>query len=211
MSTRLVVATGNPGKLVEIQRFFAGVDVLLVTLTEVLGYLPKVDEVGSTFRANAEIKAVSACAETGLWVLADDSGLEVDRLGGRPGVRSARYAGEAASDEDNNRRLLRQLDGVPETERTARFRAALTLARPGARLLTVDAPSVEGIILGEPRGSGGFGYDPLFSVPSLGGLTFAELDPEQKDGVSHRGRALRKLRVLLEDLLPGRPAQQGGA
>jgi XTP/dITP diphosphohydrolase len=128
--------------------------------------------------------------------LADDSGLEVHALGGRPGVRSARFAGEAASDEENNERLLAELALVPNPERTARFRCVMALAVPGGDVHHV-AGSSEGVILQAPRGSGGFGYDPLFAVPELGGSSFAELSAAQKDAVSHRGKALTKLRVLL--------------
>jgi len=204
MLTRLLVATGNPGKLAEIQRFFEGMPVELATVHSVLGRSHDVDEVGTTFGENALLKALSAARLTGMLALGDDSGLEVDALGGRPGVRSARYAGEHASDAENNRLLLHELTGVPDTERTARFRCAVALAEPSGRTHSVAGVSVEGIILHAPRGDGGFGYDPLFAVPVLGGRSFAELLPAQKEQVSHRGQALRNLRVLLEDLLSSR-------
>lgn len=197
---RLVLATNNAGKLRELRRLLAGLPIEVLSLEQALGRPLVVEETGDSFAANAELKARAASLASGLPALADDSGLEVDALGGRPGVRSARYAGEQATDQENNRRLLQELEGVAEPARTARFRCVIALALPDGRVQSV-AGSCEGLILDEPRGSGGFGYDPLFSVPELAGASFAELSPLDKDRVSHRGRALRQLhRLLLNQL-----------
>jgi len=200
---RLVLATSNAGKLSEMRRLLHELPVRVSSITSVLGHCPEVEETGGTFAANAELKARAACDSTGLMALADDSGLEVDALGGQPGVRSRRFAGEEASDADNNALLLRKLAHTPEPERTARFRCVIALATPSGGLHCVAGTS-EGVILNAPRGRGGFGYDPLFSPLGLGGVSFAELEPEQKDALSHRGQALRKLRLLLLDQLASR-------
>lgn len=160
-------------------------------------------ETGETFAENAVLKARHAAAASGLVALADDSGLEVDALGGAPGIHSARYAGEAANDEENRRRLRRELAGVSDERRTGRFRCALALAAPdgaSSRLVTVVEGVLEGRLLIEPRGDGGFGYDPLFLLPERG-VTLAELTPEEKNAVSHRARAARRVLPALRALL----------
>jgi len=204
---KLVLATSNPGKVREMAQHLAGLGLEVVSLAE-LG-AAQIPETGKTFRENAELKAVAAAKATGLWALAEDSGLEVDALGGAPGVYSARYAGEGADDEENNRKLLRELEGVEWPRRTARFRTVMVLASPRGEVWAVEG-ACEGIIVHEPRGSGGFGYDPLFWAPELG-KTFAEASPEEKDRVSHRGRALRQMIALIRALAAeGRLTAGGG-
>jgi XTP/dITP diphosphohydrolase len=157
--------------------------------------VPPVEEDGRTFMENAVKKARYTCAATGEAALADDSGLEVDCLGGAPGVHSARFAGLPGDDEANNHRLLQLLAGVPLDRRTARFRCAVAVAFPDGELLTAEG-TCEGLIVDEPRGKEGFGYDPLFYLPEYG-KTVAELDLETKNRVSHRGRAMAAVCELL--------------
>jgi XTP/dITP diphosphohydrolase len=192
----IVLASANPAKAQELARLLEGLPVRVRRPADV-GGLPPVVEDGATFAANAEKKAVTAARASRRWALADDSGLCVDALGGEPGVRSARYAGEGADDARNNAALLRALAGA--SDRSARFVCSIALADPSGEVRFRAEGSVEGKILEEPRGSGGFGYDPLFFHPPLG-RTFAELPPREKDAVSHRGRALRALRAHLERL-----------
>jgi XTP/dITP diphosphohydrolase len=197
MTRPLVFATRNPGKLVELRALLPGVDVLSIDEAEArLGVtIAEVVEDADTFAGNAIKKAREVSAATGLPALADDSGLEVDALGGAPGVYSARYAGDGAGDAANNTKLLAALAGVPPEHRTARFRSVLALAdgagRLGDRVLTADGVA-EGVVLEAPRGTGGFGYDPLFYFPPLG-HTFAELGTGPKNDLSHRARAMRAL------------------
>lgn len=200
---RLVIATKNKGKLRELRRLLEPLGLEVVSIGEVADSF-HVDESGSTFAANAALKARAASELSGAPALGDDSGLEVDALGGRPGVRSARYAGEAASDAENNELLLRELAEVGEAERSARFRCAIALAEPSGELSIVEG-TCEGMIQRAPSGTDGFGYDPLFTVPECGGRSFAELSPAEKDRVSHRGKALRKI----QDLLVARFAPSG--
>lgn len=190
----IVVATGNRGKVAEIAAALAAQPVKVLALTE-LGDIPEAVESGDTFEANAVLKATHYSLYTGKPCLADDSGLEVDALGGAPGVYSARYAGENASDAANNHKLLTELAPVPEEEWTARFRCVLAYVDPDGTLLSAQG-TCEGIILREPRGQGGFGYDPLFYVPALG-KTLAELALAEKNAVSHRGQALRNMATKL--------------
>jgi XTP/dITP diphosphohydrolase len=194
----LVVATSNEGKLNELRTLLGDVPVRLLAASSVLGDRPQVVESGATFEENAVIKAGAACRASGLYALSDDSGLEVAALDGRPGVRSARFASERATDAENNAALLRELEDVPDGERGARFRCVLALASPWdpERVETVEG-SLEGSIARAPRGSGGFGYDPLFIVPSLGGRAMAELEEHEKNAVSHRGRAAQAMRAVL--------------
>jgi len=192
---RLVIASNNKGKLLEFRRLLEPLGFQVVAISEVVGSF-SVDETGSTFAANAALKARAACEATGSWALADDSGLEVDALEGRPGVRSARFAGEGASDAENNDLLLKQMADVDDQARTARFRCAIALAESSGVIATVEASS-EGTILRAPRGDAGFGYDPLFAVAAFGGRSFAELSGAEKDQVSHRAQALRKIEDLL--------------
>ena len=189
---RVVFASRNAGKVRELRQLLAGLDIELVTLDEV-GIASEIEETGATFAENALIKARFAAEESGLPAIADDSGLEVDALHGAPGVRSARYAGEGASHEACNRKLLSELEGVPAAQRSARFRCAVAFIDPeDASEPTECEGTCEGRILAEPSGLGGFGYDPLFYVEALG-QTFAQADPASKNRLSHRGQALRKL------------------
>ena len=191
---RLYLATGNPHKVDELSRVIisAGLDIEVLPGSKI-GILPPFEETGDTFRDNAFIKAraLRPLVSPDGWVLADDSGLEVDALNGMPGIRSARYAGEDATDADNKRKLLEELDGVPDAERTARFICSLALIGPGEDEQLFQGVC-NGVIVKEPRGSQGFGYDPLFQ-PEGYDKTFAELGPSVKDTVSHRARALTGL------------------
>lgn len=203
----LLIATGNPGKAREFAEIFSPLGWRVLSLAD-LPAVPEPEEVGRTFLANACLKASAyARAHTGLggYVLADDSGLEVDALGGAPGVDSAYWAsvsGRAAPDERhardaaNSAVLLEQLAATPDPARTARFVCTLALAGPDARILLTARGTVEGSILRAPRGTNGFGYDPLFLVPSLGRTT-AELTPAEKHALSHRGNAVRELLPLM--------------
>ncbi|MEW6524884.1 MAG: RdgB/HAM1 family non-canonical purine NTP pyrophosphatase [Bacillota bacterium] len=194
----LLVATGNPGKLREIRALlpeYAGQIVGLDAFPDLV--LPP--ETGHSFAENAATKVTAAAEATGLAVVADDSGLEVDALGGRPGVRSARFAGEHADDEANNRLLLDLLKDVPDCRRTARFICAIAWGLPGQEP-EVTVARCRGLVLRAPRGFNGFGYDPLFYYPPAG-RTFAQLAPEEKNAVSHRARALGQARSGLLDML----------
>ena len=195
----LVVATGNLGKLKEIREIL-GPEVSLLSLQD-FPDLPEIVEDGDTFQANAIKKAQTVASVTGHPALGDDSGLEVDALNGAPGVYSARFAGEAATDAENNALLLERLQDVPEAERAARFRCVVAIAAPDGAA-HISEGSCEGRILAAPRGDGGFGYDPLFLVPELG-RSFAELAPSEKNRISHRGRALQAARPLIERALAG--------
>jgi XTP/dITP diphosphohydrolase len=194
---RLLLASANQGKLRELRGILDGLPVELVGLTEAgLGAPPEVEETGDTFLANALLKGRAYTAWSGLAAVADDSGLEVDTLGGAPGVRSARYAGQGAGDQDNLDKLLAALDGVPPERRTARFRCAAVLVDPGVGEWHAEA-AWEGRVLEAPRGSGGFGYDPVF-LPDGWDRTSAQVDQATKDAASHRGRAFRALRPAIE-------------
>jgi XTP/dITP diphosphohydrolase len=188
---RIVLATRNRHKIEEITRICRDWRVEWVTELDI----PEVEETGSTYHENASLKAREVAKATGQPALADDSGIEVDALGGAPGPRSARYAGQEASDEQNLRALLRATAGVPAGGRTARYRAVASLAWPDGREVHAEA-TCEGMLESGPRGEGGFGYDPIF-VPLGDERTMAELSPEEKDRISHRGGALRALRVRL--------------
>jgi XTP/dITP diphosphohydrolase len=190
VSRRLVLASDNPGKLRELRELLGDGWELLPQ--QQLGVSPAVED-GSTFRANALLKARHAAASTGLPALADDSGLEVDALGGAPGVHSARYAGIGASDDANNRQLLRALAGVPPGQRGARYRCVLALVRSAADTAPLLAEGRwEGQIAELPAGSHGFGYDPLF-IDAVTGRRASEMSPAEKNVRSHRGAALREL------------------
>jgi XTP/dITP diphosphohydrolase len=193
----LLLASGNPGKLRELRTILAGVPVRLVGLADAgRGRPPDVPETGATFLDNALLKARAYAAWSGLAAVADDSGLEVDALGGAPGVHSARYAGPGAGDQANLDKLLAALHGVPPERRTARFRCAAVLTDPEAAEWHAEA-TWEGRLLDAPRGSGGFGYDPIF-VPDGWRQTSAEVDQATKDAASHRGKAFRALRPIIE-------------
>lgn len=195
---RLLVATGNRGKQREYRALLAGWPVELVFPQDV-GVDVEVEESGETFKENAVLKARAFAQASGLLTLADDSGLEVDVLGGAPGVRSARYAGPGASDADRYLKLLRELEGVPRERRTARFRCVVALATPEGEVYTADGVC-EGWITEEPRGEFGFGYDPVFYVSECG-CTMAELEPEVKNRISHRARAVAAARELFDRLI----------
>ena len=197
---RWIVATANAHKLRELQTLFDG---LGVTLEPRPAELEMPEETGVTFLANARLKARAIAQATGEVALADDSGLEVDALGGDPGVLSARYAGEPASDQANNRKLLEELRGIHGANRRARFRCVLALVAPDGKELTADG-RFEGFVLEAPKGTGGFGYDPLFQ-PEGDTRSLAEYADEEKNAVSHRGRAARRLREMLERLGRTRP------
>jgi XTP/dITP diphosphohydrolase len=201
----IVLATSNEGKLNELRALLGDLPVQLLSVSDVLGDKPAISEDGTTFDQNALVKARAICQATSLYALADDSGLEVDALGGRPGVRSARFAHERATDAENNAALLRELEEVEDGGRSAKFRCVLTLVSPWApeQVETVEG-SCEGFIARAPRGNGGFGYDPLFIVPELGGRAMAELSEDEKNSVSHRARAVRALRPVLVRLLDER-------
>jgi XTP/dITP diphosphohydrolase len=191
---RLVLATLNPGKARELAELLAGVPYELVPLSAVAGAaLPEESE--DTYEGNALLKARAACRLTGARALADDSGLEVDALGGAPGVQTARYGGAGLTDADRYRRLLDALAGVPTPRRTARFRCVIAIVDPGGGEALVEG-RVEGLIAEAPRGGHGFGYDPVFLYPPLG-KTFGELTADEKAPLSHRGRAVAAARKAL--------------
>jgi len=193
---RLVIATLNPGKVREFREAFREAGFEAVGLDSIEDG-PPVEETGVTFEANARVKAEAYSQRTELPVLADDSGIEVDALGGAPGVQSARYGGPNLDDAARNRKLLGELRGVPAQRRTARFRCVLAVARAGRTLATFDGV-VEGLVAEALQGTNGFGYDPLFFHPPTGG-TFAELTPAEKQHWSHRGQAIAQfLRALRE-------------
>jgi XTP/dITP diphosphohydrolase len=223
----LLFGTTNPGKLRELRRLVAGLPIRVVSPEELGRPLPEVEEDGATFAANAEKKASAWGRIAGLHALADDSGLCVDALGGTPGVRSARWAeeepegpaspvcelpgvaagelgpaaGRAARDERNNDKLLRALAAAPDERRGAEYRAVLAVARPDGSVVTSVTGVCRGRIGRERRGTEGFGYDPLFLPEAAPGRTMAELSPEEKDAISHRGEAFRRLRPALEALV----------
>jgi len=206
MKPTLVLASRNRKKRAELEAILGGLPVRLLTLDD-FPDVPDPVEDGETFLQNAAKKALFVARETGTYTLADDSGLEVDALNGRPGVRSARYAecdDRENRDLRNNRKLLREMEGVPKSRRTARFRCAIVLAGPSATdpreiiRLGDSEGTVEGTILTEPRGLSGFGYDPLFYSAEVG-CTFAEAKPEDKNRISHRARALAGIAPLLRE------------
>ena len=184
--TRLLLGTSSEKKIAELKEIFAGLPVTLVTPSE-LGLTLDPEETGSTFEENARLKARAFAGASGLPALADDSGLEVDALGGEPGVYSKRYAGPDATDEDRIAFLLAKLEGAPQARRTARFRCVMALTTPDEEIGAVDG-TCEGRIALAPRGSNGFGYDPIFLLPERG-KTMAELSSPEKHAISHRGRA----------------------
>jgi XTP/dITP diphosphohydrolase len=199
--TELLVATTHSGKFAEVQAFLSKLPLRITSLKS-LANPPEVIEDGKTFEENALNKARMLAEYSGLLTLADDSGLEVDALSGRPGIYSARYAGEEGNDERNNQKLLGELIGVGEEQRTARFVCALALCAPQSQGMKdwVVRQTCEGRIAFEPSGSHGFGYDPLFFYPPFG-KTFGEIEREVKATVSHRGKALMKLAEVLPTLM----------
>jgi XTP/dITP diphosphohydrolase len=201
----LLLATRNQHKLDEFCAIFSDLPMELLSLKD-LQIEMEVEETGTTFVENAKLKANAYAQASGILTLADDSGLEIDVLGGAPGILSARYLGRETSYDERFRKILEQLNGLPLDQRSARFRCAIALAEPSGYTRVVEGV-IEGVIADAPRGKNGFGYDPIFFVPELG-KTLAELTPEHKNRISHRARAARAARVLLEDWpgdLRGRP------
>lgn len=195
---KIVFATGNQGKLREVKKILADLNVDIVSMKEE-GIQIDVDENGTTFAENAQIKATAIGAHTDAIVLADDSGLVIDALNGEPGIYSARYLGEDTSYRIKNQNLIDRLEGVPDEKRTARFVCAIAAALPDGTVLHTEG-TIEGIIGYEERGENGFGYDPIFYVPKLGKTT-AELTDDEKNAISHRGSALEKMKVLLQEYI----------
>lgn len=191
----LLVATTNRHKLDEYRSIFSDIPFTLLSLLDV-NLDMDVEETGTTFLENAELKAQAYAKASGLLSLADDSGLEIDALNGEPGVYSARFAGRDTSYAERFRLIFEQLRTVPPEQRTARFRCVISVAEPSGYLRSVEGV-LEGVIADAPRGEHGFGYDPIFLVPELG-MTTAELPPEEKNRISHRGRAAQNARLLLE-------------
>lgn len=197
MQEKIIFATGNEGKMKEIRMILADMGLPILSMKEA-GVEAQIVEDGTSFEENAVIKAKAVMEMTGEIAMADDSGLEVDYLNGEPGIYSARYMGEDTPYEVKNAKMLQLLEGVPDEKRTARFVCAIACALPDGRVLTCRA-AVEGIIGHESRGVNGFGYDPIFFLPEYG-CSSAELTPEQKNEISHRGKALRKMRKMLEEI-----------
>lgn len=195
---RMIIATHNYKKLAELSRILGPLGIDAVTDAEIGVKLDEVEETGTTFEENAFMKADAACRQTGLPSVADDSGLMVDALGGAPGVYSARYAGEGASDADRNRKLLSELEGLPEEERGAQFVSAICCVFPNGDRVEARG-ECPGRIGFRPVGENGFGYDPLFVVED--GRSYAELSDGEKDDISHRGNALRLFAVRLAEYL----------
>jgi XTP/dITP diphosphohydrolase len=195
---KLLLATNNKGKIREYLSLLRGIPFVIVTPAE-LGIITSVEEAGVSFEENATLKAVTLAKQSGLLSLADDSGLEVDALGGEPGHLSARYAGENASDTDRINYLLSRLKDVPEKERTARFRCVIAIATPDGKI-ELFSGECRGVITTVPRGNHGFGYDPIFYLPELG-KTMAELTLEEKNHISHRAKAAEKAREALKKLV----------
>jgi len=196
--TAILIATTNEGKLREARAILDGLPVQITALADHPPF-PEPIEDQATFEGNAKLKALHYARLANCLTLADDSGLDVDALGGEPGVHSARYAGPGCNDAANNEKLVQQLAGVRPEQRTARFRCAVALAKPNEVLATASG-AVEGRIVDVPRGSNGFGYDPHFFVPDFN-MTTAEMSPEQKNRISHRGLAFRGIRPVIERLL----------
>lgn len=198
--TDLVLATRNPKKIEEIKALLAGVPARILSLCD-FPDIPETAETGATFAENAELKARAAALAAGRIALADDSGLEVDALGGEPGVYSNRFAGPEASDRDKYMHVLELLEGVADERRTARFRAAVAVSTPEGETVVVEG-TCEGRIARESKGEHGFGYDPIFYLPGLG-KTMAELSREEKNRISHRGKALQAAKAILQGMLGG--------
>ncbi|HET6453557.1 MAG TPA: XTP/dITP diphosphatase [Armatimonadota bacterium] len=194
----IVVATRNKKKLEELKSLLSDMPIDVLSLLD-FPNLPETPETGNTFAENAELKAKAAAQATGRIALADDSGLEVDALGGQPGILSSRFAGPEATDREKYMRILDLLEGVPDEERTARFKAAVAIATLEGETVLVEG-TCEGRIAREPRGENGFGYDPIFYLPDLG-LTMAQLPASEKNRISHRARALQSAKKVLRELL----------
>ena len=202
MKNKILVATTNPGKVTELNELL-NIDAELVSLQD-FDDMTEVPETGETFAENARIKALGYAQATGLLTISDDSGLVIDALGGQPGVKSARFCGlvhadRSEIDKANIRKVLELMQDVPPEKRTARFMCCICLASPTEALIETHG-SVEGIITTEEMGTGGFGYDPIFLIPDLG-RTAAQLNNQEKNGVSHRGNAIRRFKPLLAEKL----------
>ena len=198
MSVQLVLATRNAKKLAELDRLLAGAGLDVEILgSDAFGDLPEIEETGSTFAENSLIKARAVSTHTGLIAIADDSGLCVDALDGQPGIYSARWAGQGATDESNLDLVLEQIRDVEPAHRTAHFACAAALVLPSGEEYVVHG-QVNGVLLTQRRGVGGFGYDPIF-LPDGFDATTAEMTPEQKDAISHRGQAMRSLVPVIEE------------
>jgi XTP/dITP diphosphohydrolase len=193
-SIRVVLATGNENKVREIRQIIGDAPVEFLSLNDFPDVKPA-EEDGSTFEENALKKAIAVWDQTGLSALADDSGLEVDALDGAPGIVSARYAGEPVSYEANNKKLIEALRGVPEDKREARFVCVASLVTEKGKMI-LQRGEVKGVIIDEPRGSGGFGYDPIFYLPRLK-KTMAELSEDEKNGLSHRAQAFKNIKEFI--------------
>ncbi len=198
--TEFIIASNNAKKIMELDRILNPLGIRAVTAKSRGISLDDVEETGETFAENAELKARAAFERTGMPSVADDSGLSVDALGGEPGVYSARYAGEGATDEQKIAKLLKNLEGVPAQKRTAHFTSSICCIIDENTVIRAEGKCF-GVIADSPRGSGGFGYDPVFLSDDTGdGRSFAELSPEEKDRISHRGRSLRELSEKLGGL-----------
>ena len=191
----LLIATRNQGKLREIKKLLDNLPVKIIDLSQYPS-IETVEESGSTFTDNATLKASGYARQAGVLTLADDSGLMVDALDGAPGVHSARYAGEGASDGERTEKLLRALADVPQAQRTALFISVIAIAQNDGKIVNVSLGECEGQIAAEPLGAGGFGYDPIF-IPAGSTLTFAQMESAEKDRISHRARALSKAAAFL--------------
>ncbi len=200
MLRKIILATGNQGKVAEFRVLVKHLPIDLQTSKEI-GYIQEIEETGFTFAENASIKAEALANHTGEWAIADDSGVVVPYLKGEPGIFSARYAGESATDAENNQLLLNKLEDVGFFQREAFFVSEIALARPG-HPTELFRGECKGYILTEPKGNAGFGYDPLFWVPEFE-MTYAELPLELKNQISHRGKAMRICSSRLEELLNG--------
>lgn len=198
MKHRIIFATGNAGKMREVRQILGDLNCEILSMKEA-GADPEIVEDGQSFAENAEIKARAVWAETGDIVLADDSGLVVDYIGGEPGIYSARYMGEDTSYEVKNRNIIERLDGAVGQERAARFVCDIAAVLPDGSVLHTEA-TMEGLIADAPAGSGGFGYDPILLIPEYG-VTSAELTMEQKNRISHRGKALEAMKTVLRAAL----------
>jgi len=197
MTKKIIIATGNQGKVNEFKELFSDIDISISSLKDYWNPLPEIEENGSTFYDNAKIKADWVYKRSnGIWALADDSGLEVDALNGAPGVLSARFSGENATSESNNEKLINLMKDVPQHLRTARFKCVLVLKTSNETYLSAEG-ACEGVITLKKSGSGGFGYDPLF-IPYGFNETFAQISSEEKNRISHRGTAMRALYKKLQ-------------
>jgi len=203
---KILVATRNPGKRREYADLLADLDTggepVDWLMLEDVGIDTEVEETGETFEANAVLKATTYAVESGLLTLADDSGLAVDALGGAPGVYSARFAGPGASDRDRYQKLLRELEGIPPQDRSARFVCVVAIATPEGEVFSAEG-DIKGQIEFEPKGSNGFGYDPVFHIPGLR-MTMAQLDSATKNKISHRAVALGNIKPTLQQVIAGR-------